>query len=355
MLVSEEELVMVQNLSNRARQILNILMKHPEYVEPLKRILEYQEREFRCKKCGARDFTRISKYTYRCNKCGTENIFVGFTPIEVGLQPHIVRNMVYDGLIKVLDKTSRKTEYILDIDDEMAVREAIEVFEGTTPESSNKPILPDDLFSNIVGYEDVKDFLKRTLMAKDPVAVLLVGPPASAKSMFLEEISRIDGSYMVVAGTTTKAGLRDVILEINPRILLIDELDKISDSKDLSVLLSVIDPGHIIVTMKKKRVKKKVKIWVIASANSTKHIPDALLSRFIILRFKEYTSDELRKIVVSTAMSRYGRSEELAEYIADKAINELKVRDPRTAINIAKIAETKEDVDTLVDMMKKYR
>jgi len=349
-----------QKPPKRLTEIIELLKDKPYYIDALNKILEHQERELRCSKCGSRDFTRVSKYTYKCNRCGAEVIYTGFTPIEVGVEPHIIRKMVYDGLVKVLDKTSRKTTYILE--DEELIRMALATYEEQ-PKMSKEPEdekasyqeIPEDIFNNIVGYDDVKTLLIRALRSPEPVAVLLVGPPASAKSMFLQEISRIEGSYMVVAGTTTKAGIRDVILEVNPRILLIDELDKINDSKDLSVLLSVIDPGHIIVTMRRRRIKRKVRIWIIASANRTDNIPQELLSRFIVLRFKEYEKDELREIIIKTITKRYGKDEELAEYIADKTIFELDIKDPRIAINIAKIVNNKKEVDFMVNMLQNYR
>lgn len=342
----------------RLERTINLLKSNPEYVDALRKILEYQEREFKCKKCGARDFERISRYIYKCKRCGTENIIVGFTSTEVGVRPHIMQKLVYDGLVKVLSKTSRRTDYILDLNDEPMIRVALKAVEEESPEVDRVPELPPDLFANIVGYDDVKAILRKAFYKAfdekgKPTAILLIGPPASAKSMFLEELSRIEGAYLILAGTTTKAGLRDIIIENEPKILLIDELDKINSSRDLSVLLSVIDPGHIIVTMHGKKVKKKVRIWVVAACNKTKNIPPELLSRFLKFRFREYNEEELRRIIVYTVKERLGKPQ-IAEYVADKVI-EIGARDPRVAINIAKLADTKEEVDFLIESLKKYR
>jgi len=346
------------NNKSRLERVIEFLRSRPECVDALRRILEYQEREFRCRKCGSRDFDRVSKYVFRCRGCGAENIFVGFTPIEVGVQPHVIRRLVNEGIITVMSRSSRRTEYMLDIEKEPMVRVALRAVEGEGEKSEEPPKLPDDIFSNIVGYDDVKAILRKAFYKafysnSKPTAILLVGPPASAKSMFLEELSRIEGAYLVLAGTATKAGLRDLIIENEPRILLIDELDKVNSSRDLSVLLSVIDPGHIIVTMHGKRVKKKVRIWVVAACNRTNKIPPELLSRFLVFRFKGYSDEELRKVIVHTIKERLGKPD-IAEYIADKVI-ELGIRDPRTAINIAKLADNKEEVDFLLNSLKKYR
>jgi hypothetical protein len=46
-------------------------------------------------------------------------------------------------------------------------------------------------FENIQGYDDIKDIVKRALDAEDNYNLLFVGPPASAKTLFLLGI--IDG------------------------------------------------------------------------------------------------------------------------------------------------------------------
>ena len=40
-------------------------------------------------------------------------------------------------------------------------------------------------FNNIQGYDDIKDIVRRALDAEDNYNLLFVGPPASAKTLFL--------------------------------------------------------------------------------------------------------------------------------------------------------------------------
>jgi len=44
----------------------------------------------------------------------------------------------------------------------------------------------DRLFENIVGYENEKKLFRMALESEHTPSILLVGPPASAKTMFLE-------------------------------------------------------------------------------------------------------------------------------------------------------------------------
>jgi holliday junction DNA helicase RuvB len=40
---------------------------------------------------------------------------------------------------------------------------------------------------------------------------LLVGPPASAKSLFMEQLMKLEGSYFSPGSQSTKAGMIDVL------------------------------------------------------------------------------------------------------------------------------------------------
>ena len=40
-------------------------------------------------------------------------------------------------------------------------------------------------FQNIIGYDDIKKIFKMSLNSDKPVHILLVGPPASAKTLFM--------------------------------------------------------------------------------------------------------------------------------------------------------------------------
>ena len=43
-------------------------------------------------------------------------------------------------------------------------------------------------FNNIQGYDDIKDLVRRALEAEDNYNLLFIGPPASAKTLFLSGI-----------------------------------------------------------------------------------------------------------------------------------------------------------------------
>ena len=64
-------------------------------------------------------------------------------------------------------------------------------------------------FNKIQGYDEIKDIVRRVLDAEDNYNSLLIGPPASAKTLFLLGIleSR-KGVYFDGSNTTNRRGQR---------------------------------------------------------------------------------------------------------------------------------------------------
>ena len=100
----------------------------------------------------------------------------------------------------------------------------------------------DNFFDYIIGYNDVKKFLRMSINTEEPVHILLIGPPTSAKTMFIKSMMKLDNSYFTDGGNTTKAGMLDYVFENKPKYLLIDEIDKMS-TKDQTFLLNLMETG----------------------------------------------------------------------------------------------------------------
>ena len=104
-------------------------------------------------------------------------------------------------------------------------------------------IVPDDLFDEIAEYDDLKEAIKLSLKSNSTHFrnFLFIGHPGTAKSMFLESLARLPGiSWYTDSAKPTKAGVRELLIQDRPHILLFDEIDKASIS-DISVLLTATD------------------------------------------------------------------------------------------------------------------
>jgi Holliday junction DNA helicase RuvB len=148
--------------------------------------------------------------------------------------------------------------------------------------------------------------------------------------------------------------LRDLILDYKPRYLLLDELDKATSKEFLNSLANVMETGMLVDTRHKTYEKVKVDINIYATANSKRPIPEHILSRFDVYEIPPYTDSELMRVITNLLVKRYNKSKKLAEAIAYAVVHELKTRDPRDAVRIAKIVDSIDDLKQYVRVKKKY-
>jgi len=213
----------------------------------------------------------------------------------------------------------------------------------------------DKFFSNIVGYSDVKKLLLKSIVSKEPVNILLTGPPSSCKTIFLLEIlDALDGTYFMDATSITSAGMIDYLFEHDTKYLLIDEIDKMK-AKDQAALLNAMETGIICETkLNGKTRQKRMKLWIFATSNDVDRLSKALRSRFMELHLKEYAYEEFMDIVRKLLRKRYRMDENISEKIAYAVWNVMDSKDLRDAIQIAKLTKTSSDVDWLVNVKIKY-
>ena len=82
------------------------------------------------------------------------------------------------------------------------------------------------------------------LEAESAIHILLVGPPASAKTMFLTSLMQLKNSYFSDGGASTKSGMIDYLFANRPRYLIVDEIDKMP-AKDQASLLNLMETGIV--------------------------------------------------------------------------------------------------------------
>jgi len=197
--------------------------------------------------------------------------------------------------------------------------------------------VPDDIFEDIIGHEEVKELLRACLTAQKVVHVLLTGPPALAKTLFLWDIERIGGELAVwlVGSAISKAGLWDLVAQRQPKVLLVDELDKVN-AADTAALLSIMEGGRLVRAKKGRELDIKVEVRVVAATNTESRLSPELRSRFAIRRLSLYGRDEFRTVVRGVLVRREGVELAIAEEIADRLDG--RSQDVRDAVRIARLA-----------------
>jgi Holliday junction resolvasome RuvABC ATP-dependent DNA helicase subunit len=213
--------------------------------------------------------------------------------------------------------------------------------------------ISDQLFNNIVGYNDVKKLFRMSLSSEKPVHVLLVGPPASAKTLFMLECIKLERSFFTLGSHSTKSGMIDYLFKDRPRYLIVDEIEHMP-MKDQTALLSLMETGIIAETKYQKTRNTQMKTWVFATSNGTERMLTPLLSRFIVLHFKQYKYENFREIAVHI-LAQEGISSEIATACADAVWLKMKSKDIRDCIKIGRLAKMKEDVDWIASTLKNYK
>ncbi len=288
---------------------------------------------------------------------------MGWAWYDVGVAPGYLVRLTHAGILGVVYKSNKHTDYRLT--DPQLVRKALsgEVLEsapapdeGVDETASLEAV--SDLFSPIVGYDDVKDLMLRAVTAPRPVHVVLEGPPASAKTLFLMEIGRLPRAYFALGGTSSKAGLTDMLLLYRPHYLLVDEVETIDNPRDYAALLHLMENQEVIETKYRRHHRTPLKTWVFAAGNDASKLPPALLSRFGgpkgVIRFKEYTSLEFAEIAACVLAKREGVPPDFARRAAEAALD-LGSKDPRVAIRLARLAKDEKDLMRVVETMRRRR
>ena len=273
---------------------------------------------------------------------------------DVGIPATRIRPLLNAGLVSIVFSTNSSTYY--SVVGRATIREALGRREEIPETATEHLEIPEDLFDCITGYEDIKDDMKFTLKKDRRVHYLLIGPPATAKSLFLLELGRIKGTYFATGSTVTAAGLTDAFFTYQPRVLALDEVDKVS-MDSTAVLLSVMETGDVLEAKYRRHRGLKLDLTVFAAANRDRSIPPELKSRFSggVLYFKPYPMEEFLT-VCEAYLSRYeGIPTDIASAVAQETWSQLD-RDVRTARGVARRLRehTRAEVLRTVGFLRKY-
>ena len=110
-------------------------------------------------------------------------------------------------------------------------------------------------------------------------------------------------------------------------------------------------------TKHRKHRKIELTCSVFAGSNRIDNLPPELLSRFVVLNFRQYTPDEFMEVATHVLIKREGVPDHIALYIAQKCMQQLGTRDPRDPVKVARLLKepTKEDVDSIIQKLRERK
>jgi len=275
----------------------------------------------------------------------------GFEAEDIGAKTQELTSLAKLGILGLPYKSRNYTNYKL-----TSLEFTEEVLAGTVPSEKEVEAIPRDVFDVIVGYDDLKENLIFALEGKRKLNFLLIGPPATAKTLFILCVQKVmgDKAYLATGSRVTAAGLSEVLLDYRPEVLLLDELDKM-DMKSYAVLLSLMETGDVLETKHGRHGGIRLNTTVVAACNDTRRLPPELLSRFMEINFRPYEREGFIEICRRWLAREEGVSEELAAYIGEQTWERLG-KDVRRAREVARLLQerTKEDADQRIGFLLRY-
>lgn len=274
--------------------------------------------------------------------------------------PEHIRQELMEQIEYKDDKVIQETgELIIDRYKEQDINEfnsKIEQISHRSAQQSSKLGSPEErFFSEIEGYSDIKKLMIRCIVSPEPTHVILDGPPASGKTIFLLSMQKgLDNSYFVDCTSATGAGMVDYLFSHDVKYLLLDEIEKMS-KRHQNVLLNLMETGILTSTKVKKTYEKKMNVSIFATTNDIDSVSKLVRSRFLEFSLPEYTFEEFDKLAVILLRERYGHSPELAHKVSDVVWNKIKSKDCRDILQVGKLSKNISDVEFVATTLKKYK
>lgn len=322
----------------------DFLHDNPKYVEPLEKILEYEQNNKNPDNVYIEDEDYDSCWEYS----------------DVGVKPQVLYQLETNGFLdRVFDTQSTTAYSIIDRDELSSIVSEI----GSKYDGNRKEVLHDypdketlddmDVFGDVVGYDDVKWLLKKALSSDEIVNILLVGPPGSGKTVFLRCIRQLKDASFISGKRTSEAGFTDKMFEDEPRYMCIDELDDM-DNDDQQALSDYTEEGTIVETKgNNKRREMKTNTKTFAAANDEDNIISQINDRFTDLHFDKYTYEQFEQVCLNILPRDYGTTEEHAIEIAEAVWAIDRRANVRKAEDVAALSDG-EDPQKVVSVLENY-
>lgn len=213
-------------------------------------------------------------------------------------------------------------------------------------------------FSPIIGNEKMKNNLYHILLRTGvTLNILLVGPPATSKTLFMKCIEdNCNGVlfYDAAAGSTG-AGLIELLRQNkNANILIIDEIAELKKN-DIDLLRGLLNDGRVSRTLKSKPVNFKMNgLKVFATTNNPTKLSLPIKSRFQMYEIKNYTNEEFLQVIEFCLVNKgIIKKPELAKELA-YAMLHYNIKNIRNALSVCSMVHEDDTHTDIKEMIETY-
>jgi len=314
-----------------------------EYIDILKRAIEYEEN-------NKKSYSYLTRDDRDYDSC--------WKAADVRANGNRLYQLVIHGFLEKVYDSSNKSKYSLTdrkrINNWVENREETLNQDGIPQKTYDFPDeLPDDLFSQVVGpYDNVKWLLKRGLTTNKITNFLLIGPPGSAKTVFLLALNNyFSEAEYIVSSEATSAGVMEIMFNEMPKIMLVDEFDDM-DNDDQSAFASYTETGIIRETKSGKQRKMKINTKTFGAGNDKSKFKDNILDRFTVIEFDAYTRAQFINVCKQVLPDEENVTKTEAVDIGKAVWSYRDSGDVRQAIQVARLSRG--DPDRVVEVLDEY-
>ena len=161
----------------------------------------------------------------------------------------------------------------------------------------------------------------------------------------LEEYG-LNKAFFTIGGNASKSGMIDVLFGMQPRYLLVDEIEHLKPEYQ-TMLLSLMETGILTQTVHKKIRQTNLKTWVFATSNGTKRLSEPLLSRFRVMYVNKYDFAQFYEISIKQLLDE-GLSEYAAEEIIKSVWEQLPNPNIRNCVQIGRLVKNEPNIQMAI-------